>query len=193
MNVYSVDNDAKSFAVIFGGAYSGTYDFKISHKKYGLIDTKGMILTVGSEVTSFGPNSGSIYGGTLITLEGTNWDPEIKLNNPVEISFNGALGNSKCDVLTTSSTKITCRIEEYEESKKKENEKEGKILVFLKTSEEAYCENPNCQYKFLDVMPTVEKVEKEWDSINNEWTIKVSGKEFTGNELTTEFMVDGVS
>ena len=75
MNVYSVDNVAKTFTVIFGGAYSGTYDLKISHKKYGLVDTKGMILTVGSEVTSFGPNSGSIYGGTLITLHGTNWDP----------------------------------------------------------------------------------------------------------------------
>jgi hypothetical protein len=144
MNVYSVDNVAKTISVIFGGAYSGTYDLKMSHKKYGLLDTKGMILTVGSEVTSFGPNTGSIYGGTLITLEGTNWDPEIKTNNPVEISFNGALGNSKCDVLTTSRNKITCRIEEYSESKKKENEKEGKILVFLKTSEEAFCENPNC-------------------------------------------------
>jgi hypothetical protein len=42
-------------------------------------------------------------------------------------------------------------------------------------------------------MPTIEKVEKEWDSIKNEWTIKVTGKEFTGDEKTTELMVDGVS
>ena len=75
MNVYSVDNVAKTFSVIFGGAYSGTYAIKINHRKYGLIDTKETILHVGSEVTSYGPNTGSIYGGTLITLEGTNWDP----------------------------------------------------------------------------------------------------------------------
>ena len=55
----------------------------IRHSTFGLIDTEGLILTVGSEVTSYSPNTGSINGGTLLTIHGTNWDPTIVANNPV--------------------------------------------------------------------------------------------------------------
>jgi hypothetical protein len=48
-----------------------------------LIDTDDITLTVGSEVTSYSPKTGSIYGGTKLTIHGTNWDPKVKTNNPV--------------------------------------------------------------------------------------------------------------
>jgi hypothetical protein len=88
---------------MFGGAYSGTYSVQIRHDHFGLIDTAGLRFTVGSEVTTFSPQTGSIYGGTLITIQGTNWSND-KLDNPVSISFNGALGATTCFVLTTSET-----------------------------------------------------------------------------------------
>ena len=78
-----MDDTAKTISVVFGGAYSGTYAIKIRHSTFGLIDTEGLVLIVGSEVTSYSPNTGSIYGGTVLTIHGTNWDPEIKTNNPV--------------------------------------------------------------------------------------------------------------
>lgn len=53
------------------------------HKTVGIIDTFTLLLTVGAEVTSFSPSSGSIYGGTLLTIHGTNWDPTVKENNAV--------------------------------------------------------------------------------------------------------------
>jgi hypothetical protein len=109
--------------------------------------------TVGSEVSSFSPQSGSIYGGTLITIHGNNWSTD-KLNNPVSISYNGALGATFCYVKTTSETKITCRIQDFATGKEKEDQKEGKLLVFLKTSEEASCGMAdNCKYKFTSTVP----------------------------------------
>jgi len=98
-----------------------------------------LIFDVGSKVTSYSPSIGSIYGGTLITIHGTNWSKD-KLDNPVSIVYNGALGASTCFVQTSSATKITCRIQEFGKGKEKENDKEGKVLVFLKTSEEAACD-----------------------------------------------------
>jgi hypothetical protein len=189
--VTAVDDAAKTVTVIFGGAYSGTYNIAVRHKDFGLIDTDDIILTVGSEVTSYSPNTGSIYGGTLLTIHGTNWDPKVKENNPVQISYNGALGSTHCFVQTTAVDKITCRIQEFEEKDKKEDGKEGKMLVFLKTSEEAACENPKCQYTFTSTIPLITKVEKEWDAQNNVWTIKISGSDMTGTKETTELHIDG--
>jgi hypothetical protein len=58
----------------------------------------------------------------LITIHGNNWSKD-KYDNPVSISFNGALGTTPCYVLTTSESKITCRIEEFKKGKEKENDK----------------------------------------------------------------------
>jgi hypothetical protein len=54
----------------------------IRHKNYGLIDTEGMILDVSSRVSSVSPKQGSIYGGTLLTITGTNFGDK-KTDNPV--------------------------------------------------------------------------------------------------------------
>ena len=98
---------------MFGGAYSGTYSVQIRHTHYGLIDTSAFKFIVGSETTSISPRVGSIYGGTLLTITGTNWDKSDIQNNPVSIVFNGALGSTICFVKSTSTTKITCRLQEY--------------------------------------------------------------------------------
>ena len=64
--------------------------------------------------------------------------------------------------------------------------------MFLKTSEEAACEYPKCQYTFTSTIPLITKVEKEWDAQNNVWTIKVTGSDMTGTAETTELHIDGV-
>lgn len=140
LNVIGADKDEGEIEAMFGGAYSGTYSVQVRHTKFGLIDTAGLRFTVGSTVDSFSPNVGSIYGGTLITINGNNWSKD-KLDNPVSIVFNGALGSSTCFVKTTSENKITCRLEDFKNGKEKEDQKSGKLVVFLKTSEEATCGN----------------------------------------------------
>lgn len=73
MNVIAVDDSEKSLTVMFGGAYSGNYDIAIRHSDYGLLSTAGLVLNVGSTVTSISPLSGSIFGGTVLTITGTNF------------------------------------------------------------------------------------------------------------------------
>jgi hypothetical protein len=95
MNVIGVDNTNKVLTVMFGGAWSGLYQISIRHKEFGLLDTNGLILTVGSNVTSISPTKGSIYGGTLVTITGTNFGKEFT-DNPVQISTLGAVGSADC-------------------------------------------------------------------------------------------------
>ena len=68
--------------VMFGGAWSGDYEINVRHKVYGLIDTSGIIFTVGAYMTSISPDSGSRLGGTLVTITGENFGSEIT-DNPV--------------------------------------------------------------------------------------------------------------
>lgn len=40
---------------MFGGAYSGSYEVKIRHAKFGLLGTQGINLDVSSSVTNVTP------------------------------------------------------------------------------------------------------------------------------------------
>jgi len=74
--VMSVDNSAKTFIVKFNGAPMGAYKFQVtssSASAYGRIDTSAVTLTTSSTVTSITPKTGSVYGGTLLTIQGTNF------------------------------------------------------------------------------------------------------------------------
>jgi len=51
MNVIGVYESTKTIEVMFGGAWSGLYQISIRHTTFGLIDTTGLVLTVGSNVT----------------------------------------------------------------------------------------------------------------------------------------------
>jgi hypothetical protein len=59
-------------------------------------------LSVQSKIIGVSPLSGSIYGGTLVTITGENFSNE-PLDNPVKI------GNNYCYVITSSPNQITCR------------------------------------------------------------------------------------
>ena len=126
---------------MFGGAYSGNYIVHVRHAQDGLISTAGTPFVVGSTVTSVSPMSGSIYGGTLLTIQGTNFG-NVATDNPVSIVYNGALGATPCFVQTTSVNQITCRVDD---SITKENGNAGEVVVFLKTSEEAQCADTVCK------------------------------------------------
>jgi hypothetical protein len=98
--VLSIDftDDEKSMEVMFGGSFTGTFQMQIRHTEYGLIDTTDMFLDVSSTVTSISPSTGSIHGGTLITITGTNFGT-VPTDNPVQISESGGgVGNMDCYV-----------------------------------------------------------------------------------------------
>jgi hypothetical protein len=70
LKVIEVDDVAKTITAKFGGAWSGQYQMIIRHSQAGLIDSESLVLDVNTYVTSYSPTTGSIYGGTLITIDG---------------------------------------------------------------------------------------------------------------------------
>jgi len=56
-----------------------------------------MILDVSASVTSYSPQVGSVYGGTMLTIQGKNFGKE-KTDNPVQLSTGGAANNVDCFV-----------------------------------------------------------------------------------------------
>jgi hypothetical protein len=82
LRVIEVDDAAKTFTALFGGAYSGEFEISVRHSVFGILSVEGHILDVSGTVTSYTPMSGSIYGGTLLTITGTNFGSEFT-DNPV--------------------------------------------------------------------------------------------------------------
>lgn len=95
MNVVAVDDATKQLTVMFGGAWSGRYQISVRHSVFGLVETGNLVLTVESTVTSYTPVTGSIYGGTELTIIGTNFGT-VFTDNPVQISTNGGVGSVDC-------------------------------------------------------------------------------------------------
>lgn len=187
MNVIAVDDATKTITCMFGGAWSGLYQIDIRHKEFGLLATDGLVLTVGSNVTSYTPMTGSIYGGTKLTITGTNFGSEFT-DNPVQISTLGAVGSVDCFLESISETQITCRVDKTNQ----EDGKEGKMIVFLKVSEEALCvPNATCAWTYISAVPTVTGISPVWDATNNYWTVEVTGTDFSGTAETTELNVNG--
>lgn len=76
----SVNDTNKTFTVKFNGAPVGSYTFAVtssSVSKYGRLDTSAISFQTSSTVTSISPTSGSYFGGTLLTITGTNFSTTI--------------------------------------------------------------------------------------------------------------------
>jgi hypothetical protein len=101
-NVVAVDNTLKTITIKYGGAKSGAFSLSVMSVSYGKFDTTGIVFTAKGTITAISPTSGSVYGGTLVTITGENFG-DIITDNPVKI------GETYCYVVTTSSTSITCR------------------------------------------------------------------------------------
>jgi len=150
MNVIDVDDANKQIVCKFGGAYSGKFNIRIRHAKFGLIKST-LLLDVSANTTSMDKNKGSIYGGTLITITGQNYG-SVFTDNPVQIANPGSTGSLPCYVKTTNSSTITCRTDE---TRTMTAGVIGDLVVFLKTSEESPCEKPNCQFSYTVNIPTI--------------------------------------
>jgi len=186
MNVIGVDDANKVLTVMFGGAWSGDYFISIRHKVYGLVNTKGLNFVVGANVTSVSPNSGSKYGGTMVTIQGTNFG-DLITDNPVQISTLGAVGSIDCFVQTTNSTTITCRVDKTS----KADGTEAKMITFLKVSEEAKCTpNSTCEWTYNTPSATLTSAAASFDGTN--WTVTISGTGFVGDTSNVDLIANGI-
>jgi hypothetical protein len=173
---------------MFGGAYSGDYIVHVRHSQEGLINAAGTPFVVGSTVTSVSPMTGSIYGGTILTITGTNFGT-VATDNPVSIVYNGALGATSCFVQTTSATQITCKVDD---TITKAVGDAGEVVVFLKTSEEATCPSTVCQsFQFTDSIPSITAMSSRWNAAAGTWEIVVTGVQFPTALSEITMTIDG--
>lgn len=85
--VMSVNDADKSLTIKFPGADSGNYNIFLVGAGVGRIDKGPLAITVGSQVTGISPLSGSVLGGTLVTIDGINFSDD-KYDNPVKVGSN---------------------------------------------------------------------------------------------------------
>jgi hypothetical protein len=91
------DGDVQYIKVKFGGSESDIYDLKVKSRIFGNFDTTGVTLTTIGIVTDYNPKSGSVHGGTLITVDGYQFSDDYQ-DNPIRI------GNTDCMVEYSSPT-----------------------------------------------------------------------------------------
>jgi len=184
MNVIDADDATKTLVVKFGGAWSGDFSIDIRHlshdggSSYGLIDTSGLVFKVGAWVESVEPQSGSRFGGTLVTINGQNFGNEIT-DNPVSISTGGGYETEWCFVQSSTPTQIKCRVTQTEQSMNKA----GKILTFLKTSEEAPCDHEsyaNCDWLYKEPSAVLESRTLAFNTESLQWELTIVGNGFDG-------------
>jgi hypothetical protein len=142
----------------------------------GRIDTDLIELLVHSTVTSVSPTRGSVYGGALVTITGENFSDE-PLDNPVKI------GDHYCYVETSSSTEITCRTDYLLDQEAGDE----LIIVFLKTSEEAYVEE-NFYFTFVAPDAEVTDITTAFDDSTMTNHVTVDGSDL---DETVTLFVDG--
>jgi hypothetical protein len=153
----AVDSFASTITVKYGGSYSDTYSLKVTSLSYGGFSTSGVTFVSKGEVTSFSPISGSVYGGTLITIIGQTFSTEAT-DNPVMI------GTTLCAIVSTSETEIKCR------TKPRLSGTAGSdtLTVFLKVSEEGVCSVSPCEFTWIDSgLPVLTSFSTEFDSATN--------------------------
>jgi len=64
--------------------------------------------------------------------------------------------------------------------------------VFLKTSEEAICDEENvCNWEFTSTLPTVTAAATEFDTANEKWLYKLTGTDLSDNSVILE--INGVT
>lgn len=193
LNVLAVDDSAKTLTCLFAGAFSGQYSVSIAHRRLGLLDTSALSLDVGSTVTSYWPKTGSIYGGTLLTIRGTRFGT-VPTDNPVRLvaTNTGATESVQCLVVSTTADTIKCRTAPIPQ--KKAAGAKATMIVFLRTSEEAACSPKSaCTWTYTATLPSVARMTAEFDGSKYEWTVKAAGTGFTGDTSNVELLIGGVT
>jgi hypothetical protein len=123
----------------------------------------------------------------MLTITGNNFG-KVPTDNPVQISTLGAVGSINCFVKTINATTITCRVG----TTNKTDGIKGKVITFLKTSEEAKCvPNNTCEFEYKSPSATVSSVATAYSNADGEWQTTVTGTGFSGTCAQTEFKVFG--
>lgn len=183
MYIYEVNDGDKTLRVKFPGAPSGEYKVELTHESIGRIDVSALVITTEAKVTGLSANSGSSLGGQVLTITGTNFSDD-PYDNPVQVD------GYDCFVLTTSTTEITCRIDEV--ASDTPTMSTGIVVVFLSTSEEA-ATDVDMEWTWASSSGTVETLTSAFDPATNKEIVTVTGLGLTdGDTSGVSLYIDGV-
>ena len=192
LNVIAVDTVAKTITVKYGGAYSGNYGLVIKSVRNGAIDTNATQLNVTFEVTSFTPTSGSIFGGTAITVYGGPFTTDLD-ETFVKVGFKWWEGiDNYCYVFEATEEYVKCRLP-FDLNR---NAEEYELIAYASTYEESDCEfedNDTCMFTFIAAsdLPEVTSFNSVYDEATQKYQITVSGTGFTDTAEQVEFHLNG--
>ena len=135
--------DTQIYVVLSGGR-AGSYYMRLEIDGVGSSQesqTNVSLFKYELTVTNISPNQGSIYGGTIITINGTNFSP-IKNQNQV---FLGDDSNNFCDIIDSGNSYIICRTRP---SPSNYLDLPQKVTVTQRVQDEAICLASNCNFVF---------------------------------------------
>jgi IPT/TIG domain len=176
-----VDGSDQIIKVKFGGSESGVYDLKVRSRSYGNFDATGITLTTVGNVTDFNPKQGSVYGGTLITVNGYYFSDDY-MDNPIRIGY------TDCMVEYSSPTLLKCRTE----ARVQETTGTEDFIVFLKTYEEAVCGvDGGCKFTWVD-NAQLTNYSVDFDTNENQYVLTLTGSGFAATTDNTEVLIDNL-
>jgi hypothetical protein len=195
--VMSVNNDStpKTFTVKFNGAPPNSYEFLVtanSASKYGRLSTSMISFSTSSTVTSITPTSGSVLGGSLLTITGTNF-------SPVASDMAVKVGDAYCRVLSVNAdgTEITCRI--LPTGYAVTDAGSVDLIVFLAASFEATCNDGNdassaCKFTYEAPIASITTLTPSFDATSNTLIMTMVGSGFTSGDISSvSLVIDGVT
>ena len=159
------------------------YDLHVASRSYGKLESTGITLELIGVVTSFSPTSGSVHGGTLITINGYHFSND-PMDNPVQIGY------TECQIESTSETQITCRTLPAMQ----EVDYTDDVIVFLKTYEEAQCTANPCTFDWVATnLPALTDYSVDFDTTLNDYVLTLTGTGFAASLTNTEVDIDTMS
>ena len=182
----TVSSTTTTITCRLSGGKKGAYRVKVHMKGVGYSlpkTTDSDLFHYRTTVTSISPTKGSLVGGTVLTIQGTNFST-VKNENQVVL---GDSGLDYCIILTATPTEITCRINPPKELLNDNPE----IHVLGRIQEEADCLT-TCKFLFSSSeTPTVSSISPTVAQTGN--TITVNGTGFTASADDTTVTVGGVA
>lgn len=178
--IMSVDDSSspKTFTAKFNGAPMGTYTFSVyasSVSQYGTLDTSALSLTTSSQVTGISPTQGSVYGGSVLTITGTNFSTVIS-DQAVKV------GNTYCDIFAATTTQLTCRIRMT--GLTEDANGDYLVLVVLAASSEATCAAANsCNFTFQSPSASITNLTAVYNPASSSYEVTAAGTGFTTGDL----------
>ena len=181
MRITEFDRSTGAAKMKYPGAVRGTYNFYLADNSGNSLSTP-KVFTSDTKMTSVTPQSGSVFGGTRITIAGENFplgsgDVIVKI------------GSNICTLVTQERTQLVVDSPErgatdiFDSAGAKFDTADENVIIILKGTDEAYCSDTTgaaCKFSYLtSETPTITDGAVAWATDKYEVTFTGTGFDTT--------------